>query len=179
MKVFIALCGTLIITSGFIEVSIINIGIKSLSEIYEASNFVNNINQILEIALNNDNNLQKYCASKISSDVVRCNYMNSTQIFLNRQLYLMMLNSFTNFLTKQTDMFGVAYYESLNQNAAVYLQDSLIDIPVHEFIKIYYYSLQKVQVASPESAESQNNLKFLNDNWRLLKDINDKSIDFY
>lgn len=53
--------------------------------------------------------MQSYCTSNYTN-TTHCDYLNNTQTFLNHELYNMLLTSFTEFLSKQTDMFGVRYY---------------------------------------------------------------------
>lgn len=53
MKLLMILMSTVIVINGFVEGYLINAGISSLAETYEAGNFIDNINQVMQIALNN------------------------------------------------------------------------------------------------------------------------------
>jgi hypothetical protein len=110
MKSLMLLVGTVIVVFGFVEGYFIDAGIGSLADTYEAGNFVDNINQAMQIALNNEIVMHKYCTSGNSRYATRCTYLNGTQTFLNKELYSMLLASFSGFLSKKTDMFGVRYY---------------------------------------------------------------------
>lgn len=62
---------------------------------------------------------------------------------------------------------------------AVKLKDSVIDVPEREFMELYYHSLHNLQIIDPKGYQAYNSLNFLNENWKLMKEINDKSVDYY
>lgn len=128
MKVFTIACGTLLIVCGFVECTLISSGVQSYSQIYEASTFVNNINQMMEVSLNNDEILQKYCSTANSS--ARCSYLNRTQSILHSQLYQLIAASVDGYLSTQTNLFGIKYYSALDKIVQVTLHDSLVEVPI-------------------------------------------------
>lgn len=127
MKVFTIVCGALLIICGFIECKLIFSGVKSYSQIYEASTFVNNINQMMEVSLNNAEILQKYCTNMNFSS--RCSYLNKTQSILHSQLYQLMATSVDGYLSTQTSLFGIRYYSALDTIVQVTLHDSIVEVP--------------------------------------------------
>lgn len=124
MNVFTLICGALLIVCGFVECTLISSGVKSYSQIYEASTYVNNINQLMEVSLSNDQILQKYCNTMNSSS--RCSYLNKTQLVLNSQLYQLMAASVNGYLSIQTSLFGIRYYSALDAIVQVSLHDGIV-----------------------------------------------------
>lgn len=110
MKLLMLLVGTVIVSCAFVEGYFMDAGISSLADTYEAGNLVDNINQAMQFALNNEIIMQQYCTWGNSTYSTRCTYLNSTQAFLNKQLYSMLLTSFSEFLSRKTAMFGLRYY---------------------------------------------------------------------
>lgn len=127
MKAFTIACGTLLIVCGFVECMFISSGVISYSQIYEASTFVNNINQMMEVSLNNDEILQKYCSAANFSS--RCSYLNRTQSILHSQLYQLMAASVDGYLSAQTSLFNIRLYSALDAIVQVTLHDSLVEVP--------------------------------------------------
>lgn len=142
MNVFTIICGALLIICGFVECTLISSGVRSYSQIYEASTYVNNINQLMEVSLNNDEILQEYCNAMSSS---RCSYLNKTQSVLHSQLYQLIATSVSGYLSTQTSLFGIRYYSALDTIVQVTLHDGIVEVPTREFLELYYFSLKQVQ----------------------------------